>query len=80
MSSSTVNQLIERAMGDQSFRLQLMNDPDTALADHDLTAAERTALIAGDPLELEGLGVDTRLTKRLGAKWCEMCPPVTEGP
>lgn len=78
MSSDTVNRLIERAMSEQAFREALMNDPGAALRGEDLTDDERAALISGDPLELEGLGVDTRLTKRLGARWCEQCPPVVQ--
>ena len=66
MSAEALNQVCERAMTDSAFRDQLINDPDTALGAYDLTADERAALLSGDPVRLDELGVDERLTKRAG--------------
>ena len=57
-------------MTDQAFRDQLISDPDSALAGFDLTKEERTALLSGDPVDLEAMGVDERLTKRTGGAAC----------
>lgn len=63
MSKGTVNQVIQRAIGDAAFRRQLQNDPKKALAGFDLTADERSAITSGDPGKLTALGVDQRMSK-----------------
>jgi hypothetical protein len=63
MSKGTVNQVIQRAIGDAAFRRQLQSDPKKALAGFDLTADERSAITSGDPGKLTALGVDQRMSK-----------------
>ncbi len=63
MSKGTVNQVIQRAIGDAAFRRQLQSDPKKALAGFDLTSDERSAITSGDPGKLTALGVDQRMSK-----------------
>ena len=63
MSKGTVNQVIQRAIGDAAFRRQLQSDPKKALSGFDLTADERSAITSGDPGKLTALGVDQRMSK-----------------
>jgi hypothetical protein len=73
MSRDDLNDAVERVLVDRAFRALLVGDPDRALADHELTADERAALLVGDPRRLEELGVDERLTRRTGR-------PLYDGP
>jgi hypothetical protein len=61
--SETLTQVIERASVDAAFRARLQNDPAGALAGYSLTAAERAAVLSGDPRQIEALDVETRVTK-----------------
>jgi hypothetical protein len=61
--SDTLHQVIERASVDASFRAQLQNNPEEALAGYTLTPEERAAVLSGDPAALSSLGVDVRVSK-----------------
>lgn len=63
MSIKDVGRIVERASGDFDFLTQLNKDPDGALAGYDLSPEERSAVLKGDPGELEALGVDPRISK-----------------
>ncbi len=63
MSIKDVGRIVERASGDFDFLNDLNKDPDRALAGYDLSPEERSAVLKGDPGELEALGVDPRITK-----------------
>lgn len=63
MSKQSVNQVIQRAIGDAAFRRQLQRDPAGALSGFDLTADERAAVTSADPTRLTALGVDQRMSK-----------------
>jgi hypothetical protein len=63
MSVEAVAQVLERASTDQAWRERAVADPEGALAEYDLTSAEREALMSGEPERLQALGVDERLTK-----------------
>ncbi len=55
MSSDAVNLVLERAMVDADFRKRLASDPESALAEFDLSDEERAAFTSGsvsaEPLE-----------------------------
>ena len=55
--------VIERLSTDAAFRALVERDPQAALADYELTAAEREALASGDRQPLQSLGVDARIAK-----------------
>jgi hypothetical protein len=63
MSTAVLEQVIQRAMDDQSFKEQIKSDPETALRSYDLTAEEQAALTAGDDTKLMELGVQEKLSK-----------------
>jgi predicted DNA binding protein len=63
MSTAVLEQVIQRAMDDQSFKEQIKSDPKTALGSYDLTAEEQAALTAGDDTKLMELGVQEKLSK-----------------
>jgi hypothetical protein len=65
MSIKDVGRIVERASGDFDFLNQLNKDPDRALAGYDLSPEERSAVLRGDPGELEALGVEPRITKAI---------------
>jgi hypothetical protein len=47
MSAEAVHQVLERALGDATFRDLLSRDPDAALAGYDLTDVERATFGSG---------------------------------
>jgi hypothetical protein len=61
--SEFLNQVIERASVDATFRAELQRDPTGALAGYDLTPEERAAVVSGDPGRIEALGLDARVSK-----------------
>ena len=63
MSIKDVTRVIERASSDATFLNELSRNPEAALSGYSLSAAERTALLAGDMAGLEALGVEPRITK-----------------
>ena len=63
MSIKDVTALSERASSDATFLNELNQNPESALSGYSLSAAERTALLAGDMGKLEALGVEPRITK-----------------
>lgn len=63
MSQDALGQVVTRALADVTFRHQLRQDPDRALAGYDLSAAERAAILNGEVGELRPLGVDPRVSK-----------------
>jgi hypothetical protein len=63
MSKTGIESLVAKAMSDETFRRQLKEHPDTALAGYDLTAEEKAAIKSGNAAKLRELGVDERITK-----------------
>jgi len=61
MSTYAVNYLCRELLRDHAFRAAMKADPAGALARHDLTEEERTALLAGDVAKLYRLGVNAFL-------------------
>lgn len=64
--SETLQQIIERASIDATFRLQLQSDPTSALAGYDLLPDERAALMSRATEAFAPLCVDERMTKQFG--------------
>ncbi|MGH7732100.1 MAG: Os1348 family NHLP clan protein [Candidatus Eiseniibacteriota bacterium] len=56
MSRYAVNTLLYRLKKDPDFRARFVADRDGALADADLTDAEREALVHWDPHRINALG------------------------
>ena len=56
MSRYAVNSLLYRLKKDPEFRARFTRDPDTAVADADLTYAERSAFVARDMRKINELG------------------------
>ncbi len=61
MSIYTVNYLCRELLRDHAFRTAMKADPKAALADKNLTAEEREALLGGDVAKLYGMGVNAFL-------------------
>jgi hypothetical protein len=47
VSEAAVGEILARVLRDRTFATRLTNDAATILAEHDLTDAERAAIIAG---------------------------------
>ena len=56
MSRYAVNSLLYRLKKDPEFRARFTRDPGTAVADADLTDAERSAFVARDMRKINELG------------------------
>ncbi len=54
---------VVHAMADESFRRNVKENPDAALAGYDLTPEEKAAIKSGNAAKLRELGVDERITK-----------------
>jgi hypothetical protein len=65
MSAYEVNKLCRRALREPEFRAALQQDPAAVLADLDLSAAERTALLDGAVGDLYRLGTSAFLLSYL---------------
>ena len=57
MSVCALNKLCHRMAGDLTFRDAMKRQPETAIAEYDLTPPEREALLAGDVARLFEMGV-----------------------
>ena len=69
MSEEEVGRIIEKALGDESFRKELLADPKAALADYDVTDEEVQSITAGLAEGFEG-ELESRISKRrFGAKF-----------
>lgn len=63
MSEETLAKVIERASTDATFRAQLKDSPESALAVYDLTDDERAAVLHAAPARSGAIGVDVRVSK-----------------
>lgn len=61
MSIFAVNYICREVLRDHAFRAAMKADPASAIANHDLTAEERQALLAGDVAKLYRMGVNAFL-------------------
>ncbi len=58
MSISSVQSIIRKAVGDPAFLALLVSDPNTALAEYDLTSDERERLSKLDASVFDGSAAD----------------------
>ena len=56
MSRYAVNSLLYRLKKDSAYRARFLREPETTLADLDLTADERSAFVARDARRINELG------------------------
>jgi len=56
MSRYTVNSVLYQLKKDPAFRARFVKDPAAAIADLDLTGAERAAFVARDQRKVDGHG------------------------
>src|SRR5262249_49418543 len=61
MSVYAVNYLCREVLRDHAFRAAMKTDPAAAIANYNLTAEERDALLAGDVAKLNRVGVNAFL-------------------
>jgi hypothetical protein len=61
MSVYNLNYLFRETLRDHAFRAQMKSDPAAAIAKHDLTDAERKALLSADIGALYDMGVNAFL-------------------
>ena len=64
--SPTLATVVERARADSHFLQLLHSDPQTALAEYDLSQIERIALIRRDRSALQQLGVPEEFAEQYG--------------
>jgi len=60
VSKAAVSEILGRVLRERAFAAQIKAEPDRALAEYDLTDAERTAIVAG----LRGAGGGAPLAQR----------------
>ncbi|HXP92171.1 MAG TPA: hypothetical protein VN905_01755 [Candidatus Binatia bacterium] len=65
MSTYFVNAICNRTVHDQAFRAAMKADPEEAISEYDLTAAERKALLGGQVGTLAKMGAHTFLLGHL---------------
>lgn len=63
MPSPAFVELFDRVFTDEAFVQKLQTEHEKALDEYDLTAEEREALLSLDPVKVEALGVDERVSK-----------------
>jgi hypothetical protein len=63
MTRAAVQQVVQRAISDVTFRGQLRDDPQGALRGFDLTPDERGAITSADSGRLAALGIESRMSK-----------------
>lgn len=63
MTRQVLEQIVNRAISDASFRQQLRTNPGAALREYKLSKDEVGALTSGDPTRLSALGVDQRMSR-----------------
>ncbi len=61
LSTQAMMAVLDRASKDQRFNWRMMTDPDTALAEFDLTSREKAALKSCERSQLVDCGLDERL-------------------
>ena len=66
MPSPAFEALFDRVFTDEAFVQKLQTEHEKALAEYELTADEREALLSLDPARVEALGVDERVSKSFG--------------
>ncbi len=75
--SASLNEVIDRLLGDMEFVNRFLADPAVAIEGYDLTDEERSALLARDIDALERLGIDRDTAEGASSgKHSQRCPNV----
>ena len=80
MSLYAVHSIARRVGADPQFQARMRDAPESAIADYDLSDAERTALLTGDVTSMLEWGAHGYLLSKLAlAGVCQLSPPVYAG-
>lgn len=69
MSKPAMQAILDRACKDMRFCLRMINDPDRAMDEYDVTAEERAALKSCRREKLVEVGLDERMTAWIPWQW-----------
>ena len=77
MSLYAIHSIARRVAADPDFQTSMQEAPELAIADYDLTDAERSALLTGDIGTLLDWGAHGYLLSKLAlAGVCQLSPPI----
>jgi len=71
MSKQAMHAILDRACKDPRFCLQMVEDPDAAMAAFDVTPEERAALKSCQREKLVEVGLDERMTAWIPWQWAQ---------
>ena len=77
MSLYAIHSIARRVAADPDFQASMQEAPELAIADYDLTDAERSALLTGDISTMLDWGAHGYLLSKLAlAGVCQLSPPI----
>jgi hypothetical protein len=71
MSKQAMHAILDRACKDMRFCVRMINDPDEAMSEYDVTFEEREALKSCRRDRLLEVGLDERMTAWIPWQWAE---------
>ena len=69
MSKQAMHAILDRACKDMRFCMRMVNEPDRAMDDYDVTPEERLALKSCKREALVSVGLDERMTAWIPWQW-----------
>jgi len=69
MSKQAMHAILDRACKDMRFNMRMIQDPDLAMDEYDVTPEERLALKSCRREELVSVGLDERMTAWIPWQW-----------
>ncbi len=69
MSKQAMHAVLDRACKDMRFNVRMINNPDEALSEYDVTPEEREALKSCKRDRLVAVGLDERMTAWIPWQW-----------
>ena len=69
MSKQAMHEILDRACKDMRFNMRMIENPDQALDDYDVTPEEREALKGCRRDQLLSVGLDERMTAWIPWQW-----------
>ena len=69
MSKQAMHAVLDRACKDMRFNVRMINNPDEALSEYDVTPEERDALKSCQRDKLVAVGLDERMTAWIPWQW-----------
>lgn len=69
MSKQAMHAILDRACKDMRFCMRMVDDPDAAMAEYDVTPEERAALKSCQRAALVAVGLDERMTAWIPWQW-----------